>query len=247
MAKRIDNRANIAGGKLSLIRHLKPGEHVIIKSAKTGKAVKSPRPGANYIIEAYKGKRLIGYVNKSKLHKGELKVTPHKFSRSMLSRLTYSQQIDNRKRMGETVKGKTKFTIKSTRKMTAQIPKSLIKEIKANKGKAFNLKIQVGKRKIDYTHKIFVGKGMTDKALKDLVVSTTISKLSSMAVRISFKLKSIAKKNLDKATKKKLSREAISKYRDSYKKLSLQSKRSAQISVEFTEIKGPKPPSRRAK
>jgi hypothetical protein len=167
--------------KKSLIRFIEPGESYKVIGV-MGKPVKRPVAGRLYTIKVYKGKKLVGFVNKTR--KG--KPLANTFSKSMLSRLRAARRV---KVTGEIYTGKKRLILTNKRRVKQSVSKGLLKEIKKHPKKGFRL-VMKAKGKAEITSQFYNLKGkISDKDLKNLVISQMLSNLNQQHLKVSPKQK----------------------------------------------------------
>lgn len=164
------------------MRYIKPGQSLRAIGAK-GKPVKHIVRGRKYVLEVRERNRLVGYINNTTPR--TRKPIAAEFSKGMIARLLYtrSHQVTR-----SPIESKRTYKINNKKRLRAQIPKSLIKEIKKNRGKAFGLRVTIKDKMSALTpFVIFKGK-MREDDLKKLITSNLLLTINSRNLRISPKL-----------------------------------------------------------
>lgn len=160
-----------------LIRFLNEGDKLEV-IGKRGKKVKRFIPGREYVVRVKRKGKLVGYVNNIKNKKPVAK----EFSRSMVARLKHSRVASGFS--VHTSQSKTRLRISSSRRLKSQISKKALREIRANKGKAFSLRIEYGRERA-VTQPVYVGDYVGDEELENMIVSNFLFTMGQRHHRIS--------------------------------------------------------------
>ncbi len=173
--------------------HLLDLKERIVVYNQRGSVVERPRPGRNYVVHVFKGKRRVRTINS--LDKAK-KPIPRPFTTSMLARLKYTKRIP----YTQAPKRGGSYKLTNKRRIKSQLSDKMIREIRRNKGKAFSFRVKFGQQDL-VTHQFYFSGRMGEDQLKNLITSDLLYILGRDHFRISPKLET----ETDKKTTKRIS------------------------------------------
>lgn len=193
------SRTNKKSSPKRLLRFLAPKQKLRVFGVR-GVEVKKVVSGRKYVLKVYQGKKLVGYINNVK--KGQ--AVPKPFTKSMISRLKYTQ-IASQYVTRESKPG-PKFKLSSNKPIINQLDPDMLEKIRENHGKAFSISVK-GDRFLQTGHSIYIDKAMDDRSFGNLITSEILYAFARARVRISPLLKALQDMTSDeKRTERKIRR-----------------------------------------